>query len=190
MNRMLFSVLVMLIASVANAGLTFTELKQLTADSVVLEGQFQQEKYLNALDASIISSGYFVYQKNKKLRWVTVKPIENELIMTPVSLINKQGGKELVKIDFSDSPTASLLNEILFSLLTANWETLSTLFSVSGMHDGTKWQAVLNPVNDIALQLVEKVDLSGGERLRAITLYELTGDQTIITFHYPLLDEN
>lgn len=175
---------VVFIFPIANAELTFEDLKQKTEHSQVLEGEFIQKKYLQALDTSIVSSGYFIYKKNKNVHWVTVEPIANELVMTPTSLISRQGEYEFVNIDVQNSPAAAMLNKVLFSLLVSEWDVLDKLFRLSGKFEGDNWYITLIPVDETVLQLVEKVELVGSMQLHRMTFFERSGNQTTIKFTY------
>ena len=61
------------------------------------------------------STGVFSYQRGKNILWKTLEPIENELIMSPSMIINKQGGNELVHLDAN--PTVRMINELFFFIL-------------------------------------------------------------------------
>lgn len=183
--RFLITALLLLPFTVVHANLSYEQLKSLTDSPDVLSGTFTQGKYLKALDASITSSGFFEYQKLNSIRWVTQKPVHNELIMTNSSIINKQGDQELVKIDLNNSGQAKLLHELLFSVLTAEWDRLSLLFSVDGRVSEGQWVAVLKPEDELVKKIMTSIELRGDHRVRWIVISEKSGDKTTISFTYP-----
>jgi hypothetical protein len=165
---------------VANAGITFTQLAQVSTTPEKLEGRFNQEKYLAVLDAALISTGVFSYQRGKSIRWETLEPIHNELVMTPATITSKSDDGELLRLDRGSNPTAAALGKIFFSVLTAEWEVLSDYFELSGEIDGHQWHAILVPTEQTVKQVFSRIELKGEILLREIILYEKGGDRTTI----------
>jgi len=163
-----------------NAEITFSQLAQISTTLESLEGRFIQEKYLSALDATLISTGVFNYQRGKSMRWEILEPIRNELLMTPDTITNMQGDKELLLLDAGPNPVAVVLAQVFFSVLTADWKNLSDYFELSGEIKGQQWQAVLVPLDQAIRQVFSRVDLKGESLLEEIILYENSGDITTI----------
>jgi hypothetical protein len=179
-KRYFFSVLVLIFPFVANAGITYSQLAQVSTTPENLEGRFSQQKYLDALDATLVSTGVFSYRRGKSIRWQTLEPIRNELVMTPATITSKSGDGELLRLDHSSNPTAAVLGKIFFSVLTAEWEVLSDYFELSGKIDGQQWHAVLVPMEQSVKQVFSRIELKGEIILREIILYEKSGDRTTI----------
>lgn len=185
MNRLLIGLCLLLPLSTVYADLSYPQLKELTKPTTQLSGEFSQSKYLKMLDASIESSGVFEYQKNSTIKWVTEKPVSNELIMTNTHIVNKQGNQELVKIDLQEAGSAKVFHELLFSVLTAEWNHLASLFTVQGSSDGENWVAILVPTDDRVKTLVESIELEGASMVDKVILVENGGNVTTIRFTYP-----
>ena len=180
MKRYFLSALVLIFPLAVQAEITFTQLAQISATPEVLQGRFSQEKYLGALDAALISTGVFTYQRGKSIRWEILQPIQNELVMTPTTITNKQGNDELLRLDMGANPTAAVMGEIFFSVLTAEWEKLSDHFELSGEIEGQQWHAVLVPLDQAIGQIFSRIELKGENLLRVIILHENSGDRTTI----------
>lgn len=182
MIRVLLLATIFLLPITSYAELTFEQLKTITITPENLDGNFTQEKYLVVLDTTLDSSGQFNYQRGKTIRWETLEPIQNELIMTPTEMVNKQGDHELVRMDTDANPTISVMSVIFFSVLTAEWETLSEYFQLSGTLDGEEWQAELVPLDKTILQIISRVELKGDSLLHEIVMHENSGNKTTIHF--------
>lgn len=180
----LLSLLVVLLISpsASYADLTYEQLRNISEAPENLDGRFTQEKYLVALDTVLLSSGVFNYQRDVSIRWQTLKPIQNELLMTPTSISNKQAGQELMRIENRSNPVVSLFNEIFFSVLTARWKKLSAHFSLTGDIQDGHWHASLMPHDNTVKQVVSRVELKGDTLVREIILHESSGDRTTIHF--------
>ena len=180
MKRWIPGVLFLVLPYTSNAAITFEQLAQISVAPEILEGQFSQEKYLSALDAGLVSSGKFKYERGNSIHWEILQPIRNKLIMTPDGISNQQDGSELLQLDINTNPTVAVLSEIFFAVLTAEWEKLARYFELSGTIDGEQWHAVLIPLDQAARQVFSQVELKGETLLKEIILHETSGDKTTI----------
>ena len=179
MIRYLIS-LFLLIPIIASAEISFVELAQISASPEELEGEFRQVKYLQAVDAQLDSKGVFSYQRGKSIHWKLLEPIQNELVMTAAGLASRQADGELRRLDTGSNPAATMISQIFFSVLTADWNNLSEHFELSGEIEGQQWQAVLVPVDPVVLQVFSSIEISGGKFLKKIVLHESRGNRTTI----------
>lgn len=181
MNRALFACILFL-PFTAHAELTFEQLEAISSTPEKLEGRFKQEKYLSHIDVSLFSSGVFSYQRGQEIHWHTLKPIQNELIITPEVIINRQDGRDLVHVDVDSNPSIRLLSELFFSVLTAEWQKLGAFFEISGEKGAEQWTAELVPIDKVITQFSDRIILRGDTLLREIIIYEKSGNYTIIRF--------
>ena len=182
MSRYLASLVLLLFSFITSADVGIEELAQLTKTPEQLAGKFTQEKYLNTIDVTLDSSGEFVYQRNQSMRWITLVPIENELLLTPTSMINKQGETELAKIDLDNNPTTKMIGEIFFAVLTADWQALEKFFTINAVIEQADWKVDLIPNDGLLKQIMSRVELQGGEFLQQIIIHEVGKNRTTIVF--------
>jgi hypothetical protein len=164
----------------AAAEISFARLAQMVAAPDELRGSFHQQKYLGELDVSLDSSGNFSFRRGESIRWHIVEPIDNELLITPDGLSSRQGSNELLHIDAGSNPAVVVVGEIMFALLSAQWQRLEQYFELSGDIDGQQWHAVLQPRTAVVSQFIQRVELRGAQWLQVIVLHENGGDKTTI----------
>lgn len=184
MKAVLAGVLLMLLSAPAPAEISFAGLTRLVRSPVELQGSFRQQKYLAALDTSLLSSGRFSFQRDTAIHWQILEPIENELLITPTSLSSRQGDDELLRIDADSSPGAAIMGEIMFAVLSAQWARLEQYFELSGEIEGQQWHALLQPRDAVIGQFLERVELRGADLLQLIVLHESGGDKTTIQLEH------
>ena len=173
----------------ASAEVTFAQLAAVSSTPEHLSGRFVQTRYLSALDTDLVSEGEFNYQRDGVIRWQIRQPIESELLMTPRTIINRQDGLELLRLDSDQSPVVALLSNIFFSVMTAEWEVLKDYFILTGDIQGQQWYADLLPKDRSVLQVVSRIELKGDALLREVVLHEESGDRTTIQFLQLLNDQ-
>ena len=178
-----FVSLLLLLSANCFAAVSFDQLKQITTTTGDLRGNFTQDKYLNALDATLTSTGTFSYQRKVSVRWQTLEPIESEFLMTPTEMVSRQDDQELFRMKSGDNPVVAILNKIFFSVLTAEWENLAQYFQIiDAAIEKEYWQVELIPLDNTILQVVDRVELKGDRFMRTIILHEKEGNRTTIHF--------
>jgi hypothetical protein len=179
-KRWILSAFLLLLPPLVQSEISYGQLAQFSLTPETLDGSFHQEKYLAALDATLISSGVFTYHRNKSIRWEILEPIHSLLTLTPTAVISKQGDEELVRLDASNNPVARIVGEIFFAVLTSDWEKLAPYFELSGTVEGQQWHAVLLPIDQTVAQAFGRIELKGQKLLEEIVLHEKAGDRTTI----------
>ncbi len=166
----------------AKAELTYEKLGQLTASPEYLEGRFTQEKYVAFLDTDLVSSGFFVYQRDKSIRWVTQSPIANELTITPEQIVTQEGGEEVSRLSAESNPVAKMMSVIFFAVLTSDWQELEKVFRLKGQATGAVWRITLTPIDPQMAQFIDSIDVRGGQYINELILHEATENRTRILF--------
>lgn len=182
MSKILLLSALLLTSTFSYGELSFDELSKLSTAPEYLEGKFFQDKYLIELDAHLESSGRFNYQRGKSIQWETLEPIQNVLLMAPQSITNSQGGNEIVSLQAESNPAVTILSDIFFSVLTAEWEQLAAYFTLSGTVVDEHWQVELVPRDKTVMQVVKRVQLTGDTLLRELIFFEKNGNQITIKF--------
>ena len=178
-----FVLLFLLLPTFCYAELSFEQLNQLSDSPEQLHGHFVQKKYLSDLDATLTSSGKFSYLRNVEIKWETVEPIENVLVITSQSISSRQGEQQLTTFEADSNPVVAMISDIFFSVLTANWNQLENYFSLTGSEEGNNWKAVLTPVDESVMHVVDSIELTGSQFIEKLIFFEENGDHTTIVFN-------
>ena len=90
----------------------------------------------------------------------------------------------MLRLDADSNPAFAVMGEIMFAVLSAEWQRLAHYFDLSGEINGQQWHAQLQPRDAVIAQLFKRVELRGGELLQVIVLYETGGDVTTIHLEF------
>ena len=175
----------LLLSPAVRADISFEQLAQITSTPQHHRGNFEQEKYLAAVDTSLRSSGRFDFERGKSIRWQILHPIESELLMTPEGITSRAGDETLLEIDARDQPAVAALGEVFFAVLTSDWKTLENWVELGGSIEGRSWHAILTPKSEAAAAVFDRLELFGGELLETIILHESGGNRTTIRLDPP-----
>ena len=145
-------------------------------------GEFRQEKRIASLSKPLISSGTFVYQKERGLLWRIAKPYESDATITGTQLIQRVKGKTIVKVDAATQPAYSAVSRIFMALVGSDWHALEQDFSISGRVDGKSWQLDLIPKGGLFASFAKQLTLTGNSHLQKLEIFEKNGDATIYEF--------
>lgn len=182
MRRLLVLCVALLWLTPVAAAPGYQDIAALMQSPQTLSGRFEQVKYLAALDTEITSAGRFAYERDTRIDWHTLTPIDNLLTLTPDSITSEQGGALLSRLETKSNPVVALFSDIFFGVMTARWSTLSDHFDVQTQIDSPEWQATLTPNEANVEQVVTGIELQGDRYLREIVLHEAGGDWTRIRF--------
>ena len=145
-------------------------------------GEFRQEKRIATLSKPLISTGTFVYQKERGLLWRIVKPYESDATITGTQLIQRVKGKTIVKVDATTQPAYSAVSRIFMALVGSDWQALEQDFVMSGHVEGKNWQIELIPKGGLFASFAKQLTLSGSSYLQKLEIAEKNGDSTIYEF--------
>lgn len=150
--------------------------------ALVVRADFEQRKQLKGFRNPLISRGNFVHVRARGLIWRTQEPFASTLIAVP--------GRTLRNLDATDKPlpvsdaqAARVLSEMLFSLVSADFERLAPHFEITATLDANKnWRLVLTPKRAALAQALTRVEIQGDNFVRQVKVDEATGDTTWLRF--------
>lgn len=147
-----------------------------------ISGHFEQRKHLPELPFPLVSTGTFRFSESAGLQWHTQAPIASELHIDRQKMVQVQDGQEVLTLNMSENPALAAVSQILFAVLSQDWETLSQHFAIQAAIDERQWNLQLSPKQAALSSFLQSIALQGNENLREISLREKAGDQTDITF--------
>lgn len=145
-------------------------------------GEFRQEKRIANLSKPLVSSGEFIYLKDKGLLWQIAKPYPSDAIITGETLIQRVKGKTIVRVDAKSQPGYSAVSRIFMALVGSDWGALEQDFTISGKVDGKNWQLELTPKGGLFASFAKTLTLTGSTALTQLNIAEKNGDSTHYTF--------
>lgn len=158
------------------------ELEQLMQVREELYGDFEQVKYVKAMDTELNSSGSFAFHRNQSILWQTSWPIENTIELSRDTMVNRQNGQELARLDTQTNPVVTVFSDIFFGVMTSDWSQLERYFSITLEPQDRGWKVHLVPIDVNVRKIISGVDLEGNSYLKRVLFYEETGDRTEIQF--------
>lgn len=181
MKRVILAFSLCMLAPVAFAAL-IDDVKARVTLQHSQRGEFRQEKRIASLSKPLISSGTFVYQKDRGLLWRIAKPYESDATITGTQLIQRVKGKTIVKVDAATQPAYSAVSRIFMALVGSDWRALEQDFIITGRVDGKAWRLELVPKGGLFASFAKQLTLTGSSYLQKLEIAEKNGDSTIYEF--------
>jgi len=147
-----------------------------------IRGQFEQKKYIEALERPLLSKGEFLVARNRGVIWRTQTPFPQTLKLTRRDIVQEQNGQERFRLSAEREPAVRAINQVLFALFSGDFNALEKSFTLSGKLDKERWQVALQPASASLAQLFKEIRLEGVSYVQGVTMLEANGDRTEIRF--------
>lgn len=176
------ALLLLLLALPAQAEDFIAEVRARLGTPEVVRGQFEQKKFIAALERPLISSGDFLIARERGVLWRTHKPFAQTLRLSRQEIVQEQGGQVRLHLTAEREPAVRAINQVLFALFAGDLGALEKSFIVSGKLDSTQWRAVLRPASNSLAQLFKEIRIEGAGHVQRVEILEANGDRADIRF--------
>ena len=152
--------------------------------SPVLKGEFEQAKTLKGFKNPLVSKGEFLVARGQGVWWHTQQPFESTLVVTKTRLFTRNpDGSASNLMDAQAEPGLRQVNELIFSLLSADIDVLADKFTIAAQPVGAAgWSLVLTPRDVNLAKFLVRATLAGDHDVQTVRIDEARGDVTQIRF--------
>ena len=150
----------------------------------VVQGAFEQTKTIKGFRNALQSHGEFMVARGQGVWWHTLQPFESTLVVTRARIFTRAAdGTSSNVADAQAEPGLRQVNELVFSLLSADLDALADRFTVDAQAVGaTGWTLTLTPRDANVAKFLAKATISGDRFVQAVRIDEARGDTTQIRF--------
>lgn len=145
----------------------------------VVQGQFQQTRYLHNLPQALHSSGVFTLVQKQGLYWELQSPFALRLRLDARGIAQQDAQGQ-----WQISPQSGQSRQIalFMALLGGDTEELSRDFELQLSGIAQDWQLMLKPKSAVLQQIFQYIQLQGDQFLRQVEILETQGDRSLIRF--------
>ncbi len=150
----------------------------------VLRGEFEQAKTIKGFRNALVSHGEFMVARGQGVWWHTLKPFESTLVVTRTRLFTRApDGSANNVMDAQAEPGLRQVNELVFSLLSADLDALADRFTITAQAVGADgWTLTLLPRDANVARFLKSATLAGDRFVQSVRIDEARGDSTQIRF--------
>jgi hypothetical protein len=156
----------------------FTKISARLAEQKIVKGSFEQEKKINRLNRSLISSGNFLIVSDLGMVWDTLKPFPSAMTLGKDYIIQLRGSQKTV-LPAQGNETFIRMAEVISSVFTGNSEKLIENFEVFFTGVITNWEMGLIPKDKFIASITERIVMKGDSAIKSILIFEQNGDSTL-----------
>lgn len=183
--RALLASAVLLVAAAtasAQGDAALAQIQKMVARPPIMCGEFDQQKTLVGLKRPVKSTGRFCALTEKGVLWNTLTPFASTLRLSREEIVQSQGDRVTSRLSAREEPTVGVISELLFSVLAGDFERLRSGFKIDATAQSTTWHARLVPKENGMKKVISAIELNGSDFVRQITMFEASGDRTVISF--------
>jgi len=150
----------------------------------VLRGDFEQTKTIPGFRNALVSHGEFMVARGQGVWWHTQQPFESTLVVTRTRLFTRAPDGSTANVaDAQAEPGLRQVNELVFSLLSADIDALADRFTITAQAAGAAgWTLTLVPRDAAVAGFLKSATLAGDRFVQAVRIDEARGDTTLIRF--------
>ncbi len=150
----------------------------------VLRGEFEQTKTIKGFRNALVSHGEFLVARGQGVWWHTQQPFESTLVVTRTRLLTRAAdGSTSNMMDAQTEPGLREVNELVFSLLSADLDALGDRFAITAQAVGASgWTLTLVPRDANVAKFLKSATLAGDRYVQSVRIDEARGDSTQIRF--------
>jgi len=158
--------------------------RQRLQSAPVLRGDFEQAKTIQGFRNALVSHGEFMVARGQGVWWHTRQPFESTLVVTRTRLFTRAPDGSTANVaDAQTEPGLRQVNELVFSLLSADLDALSDRFAITAQAVGaTGWTLTLVPRDAMVAKFLKGATLAGDRFVQTVRIDEARGDSTSIRF--------
>lgn len=143
----------------------------------VLQGRFNQARKLSDLPKPLLSSGRFVFARDRGVLWQVEKPFASEFVLTPAAMITREGGRER-RMAAQEQPGLNIATRLFTALFTLDIAALEKDFTLHAAGDAKAWTLGFKPKHAALAQHFATATMQGGADVESIRLTDARGDVT------------
>lgn len=160
-----------------------TKLKENAASLQSLQADFVQKKFLSFTDKPIQSSGKFYYKKEQNIRWETISPNKNIVVITQ-SYMKIFDGKKTQMFDPNSNKMFSQMNDIMMAAVNGDLPSEKN-YKFRFLESSSSYKVILFPLNKVLKEFLKEIHITFDKEKLDITqlkLVEPGDDYTISDF--------
>ncbi|MCA2415792.1 outer membrane lipoprotein carrier protein LolA [Vibrio chemaguriensis] len=157
-------------------------LQQQLSQHEIVRGDFTQQRHLEMFSQPLTSKGQFTLSKTHGLLWQQTEPFAVNLVLTENKLRQTFADQAPKTISAQENPMAFYFSHVFLSVFHGDTSALQEQFTLDFSVENNQWQLILEPKQSPLNAVFKAITLSGKAHIDRLTLQELRGDKTEITF--------
>nr|WP_245905410.1 outer membrane lipoprotein carrier protein LolA [Photobacterium lipolyticum] len=174
--------------SVSAQAISLPGLQQQLSNQPIVRGDFEQSRKMEMFNQPLTSQGKFLLAEKQGLLWQQTTPFPVSLILTKDKLSQQFADQPAQVVSASENPMVFYFSHVFLSLFKGDTSQLTDQFDMV-LTDNTKttakesqWQLVLTPKSAPLNAILKTITINGQDYINHLTLTEIRGDITDITF--------
>jgi hypothetical protein len=145
--------------------------------------EFKQVKNISALSRPLVSKGTVHVVDSDTVNWHQTLPYSMMMSFTPKGMLECLHDCKGKTATGNSNPFAVTLSKAFIGLLTGAPEQIEVFFTINiEKNEQGSWQLSMAPVDPMLSGIIKEITLQGGQYLREVQIFEVSGDNTLMEF--------
>jgi outer membrane lipoprotein-sorting protein len=170
----------------------FARIAEATVDLKTVSSDFTQEKHFSMLKDTLVSRGWFAYERPDRLYWEIIKPSPAGFMANGAKARRWEGDlRKAETFDLQRDPVARAIVEQVFAWARADFPWLAKRYVIT-LSEKAPRLIRLRPLSSQEKKYISHLNLTFSHdwsHVGAVEIYEKGGDFTRITFSHTVLNE-
>ena len=147
-----------------------------------LRADFEQVKRIADLERPVVAQGRLLVWREAGVLWQIEQPVKMAIVLREdVTIQVDASGRRKTQQATSDA-AAARLGRVLGALLHGDTAALEQWFEIAARVEAPGWTIALTPRRGPMAAFLKSMHVSGDKYVQAVSIEELNGDSTSITF--------
>jgi len=146
------------------------------AQNQYIRGSFNQEKKINRLNRSMVSSGNFIIAYDMGMVWDTLKPYPSTMTLGKDYMIQSRPRGQRTVLNAQGNETFIQMAQVTSAVFTGNINELEANFEIFYKSNYPSWEIGLKPLNKSINSFTNRIIINGDTVIKSMVLIENNGD--------------
>jgi outer membrane lipoprotein-sorting protein len=176
--------LTLLFWSSLTCAVTLDEVESDLSSFDTLRSSYRQTRHVSGLSAPLEASGSLLMSRDNGLAWMQEKPFQVSYVFTDDNFIENSPGGSRKVTKKADKPQLFQVANLFSTIFSGDKKLLKEYFELQFLtQDNALWKIILIPKNSRLKKLFKSVQLQGSQLVEIVTVYEASGNKTVINFY-------
>ncbi|MDC7124187.1 MAG: outer membrane lipoprotein carrier protein LolA [Spirochaetales bacterium] len=147
----------------------------------IIKSSYRQIKHIPSINRDVISSGIFLFHKERGLAWIVKSPFPMNITINDSEIVQEAGGQRQI-LSFGDDPSFAQFSTTVQSVFRGEYDVIKKYYDMFYHKFPDHWTIALEPKDETLKSLIASFVLEGNTQIETFIINEAQGGITTYEF--------